>query len=110
MSLVVKIARQRLTRSTEVGIVADDTLVANTLDVCLHRLILAKHTIAIDAVVDDGGQSTCKSSRFIDLSKVVTRMSGTGILHTDSAVVKVWARKALVTHAANGLSTSQLRP
>jgi hypothetical protein len=53
MSLVVESSGQSLAILAEVCVVADDALVAHTLNVRLLRIALAKGTIAVNAVVRD---------------------------------------------------------
>jgi hypothetical protein len=52
VSAVVLVGWKGFTVGTEVGVVADGTLIAHTRDVALGWLVLAQGAIAEDAVVD----------------------------------------------------------
>lgn len=107
MSLVVSVSWQSLTRSAEVSVVANNTLVTDTLDVSLTCLVLAERTVAVDAsVVSYRDTTTRDSSRLIELSESVARVSKSSSFDAVVAIIKVWAGKALVTNTTDVLNTS----
>lgn len=79
MSAVVPIGWTRLAVLAEVGVMAHGALVANALDVGSLSRLLAKRTVAVDAVVPCGN-STGLWQRLVDLNEAVVRMVVLGAL------------------------------
>ena len=102
MSLVVKSSGQSLAILAEVCVVTDNALVTHTVNIRLLRVALAKRTVAIDAMVGNGGGRT-SLELLIDGGEAVTRVGVTSILVALAAVVKVRTVEALVAHTMNHL-------
>jgi hypothetical protein len=101
----VLVGRQSLAVGTEIDVVTDGTLVANTRDVALGGLVLAEGSIAEDAIVDRVLVGLLTDG-FIDRGKSVARMVLGSIHDAVRAVVPVGARQALVAGANDALFTA----
>lgn len=99
---VVLVIGMGLAARTEVNVVTDGTLVANTSDVALSRLVLAQRAITEDAKVDLRVTRLITNS-FVDRGKAVSRVVLVGLLDARGAVVPVGARQALVADADDTL-------
>lgn len=96
---------ESLTVGTKVNIITDCTLVADTLNIALSRLVLAKWTVTEDSVVDIHFTGLIADS-LIDRSKSVTRVATLGMGSAVTAVVPVRAAQAFVTNTNDALVTS----
>jgi len=85
---------------TEVSIVANCTLVPDTLDVIL--LVLAKRPIAVNSDVASTVLARHRDG-FVDGGKAVLLMNEGGILEALGAVVPIWAVEALVADTEDWL-------
>tara|TARA_R110002003_G_scaffold1005_3_gene21980 strand:- start:17553 stop:18035 length:483 start_codon:yes stop_codon:yes gene_type:complete len=94
-----------LTILTKVGVMADSTLVANTLNIRQVLLVFAKRTVAVDAVMTVDCAEWL-GQRLINGHKSVARMDVLRTLDTVGAVVPVWAVQALVTDTVYELVTT----
>lgn len=99
----MRVGGQSLARGTEVSVVAHDTLVANTLDVQLGPLILAKRAVAVDAMVSDRDKATSIRGSLIYLGKTVAWVGMASPLDASAAIVKVGTGEALVAYTPNVL-------
>lgn len=82
---------------TEVGVVADGTLIARALDVLLVRFLGAKGAITVDAKVNFLIQAAKVTDWFIKGRQTVARVVLSCAEHTSRAVIPVRAAQALVT-------------
>jgi hypothetical protein len=105
MSAVVVVGRKGLAARTEVGVITDSALVANSVDVTLGRLVLAQWTIAEDAIMD-----LMLTSRFTDgivnLHESMTRVALGSSQDALRAEVPIGAGQALVTNTNDALVTA----
>jgi len=105
VSAVVVVARQSLTGSAEVGVVAYGTLEASAHDVRWDSLILAQWAITVDASMASEHRLGLRN-RVVDGGEAVTSVLERGVCNTSGAVVPVWAVEALVANAVDGLVTA----
>jgi hypothetical protein len=112
VSLVVWVGWAGFAASTEIGIVADGTLVTISLDICGRALaiIVAKRAIAVDAVVAcfvtvGVRQSLDIIERFVDGNESMARMNETGIGNASRAEIPIWAIETFVTNTIDILVT-----
>jgi hypothetical protein len=102
VSAVVLVVRKSFTVGTEIGVIADGTLVARTRDVALGWLVLAQGAIAEDAVVDlvdTRGFSEGIVNGHEPMVGVILRSGRDAVL----AVIPIRACHALVADADNAL-------
>lgn len=99
---VVLVVGIGLAARAEVNVVTDGTLVSNSGDVSLSRLVLAQWAITEDAKVDLGLTRLLTNS-FIDRGEAVAGVVLVGLLDAAGAVVPVGTRQALVAGADNAL-------
>jgi hypothetical protein len=104
--VVVSIDWEGLAVRAEVNVIADSTLVANTLDVALSRLILAQGAVTENAIVNVHLMRRLVADSFINRSESVARVGLLGARGTGTAVVPVWAAQTLVPGANNALVTA----
>ena len=95
--------REGLTARTEVGVITDSALVANSVDVTLSRLVLAQWTITEDAIVNFALTSWLTDS-LIDLHEPMTRMALRSIQDAIGAEIPIGAGQALVTNTNDALA------
>ena len=95
--------REGLTARTEVGVITDSALVANSVDVTLSRLVLAQWTITEDAIVNFALTSWLADS-LIDLHEPMTRMALRSIQDAIGAEIPIGAGQALVTNTNDALA------
>lgn len=103
--MVVPVRRMSLAVGAKVRVVAHGALEADTFNVRLVLLILAKRTIAVDAKVAVD-TSWGFSQRFVDGNKAVSRVNVFGALDTLCAEIPVGAVQALVADAVDELLAS----
>jgi len=112
MGLVVRIRWASFTAGTEIGIVADSTLVSITLDISLNPVIVvAKRTIAVDAMVTSLAVVSARYGsdiveRLVDRDEAVAWVDKVGIWNADGAKVPIWAVEALMPDTIDVLITS----
>ena len=100
VGVVVRVGRQGLTLGTEVRVMTHSALVTSTSDPSSKGLVLAKRTIAENAIVDflvSRGLRDCT----VDWSKSMTWMRCRRSRDTVRAVVPVWAGQTFVTHSGD---------
>lgn len=102
MSAVVVICRKCLTVGTEVRIMADSALIADTFNVCRDVLVLAKGSITEDAIVANSSGDGL-GQRIINWHKAVAGVCRLGIFDTACAEVPIRAVQALVADAVDEL-------
>jgi hypothetical protein len=102
MRVVVPIGRVGLAVGTEVGVMADSTLVSDAFNVGKPILVFAERTITEDAVVAIAAAYRL-SQRLIDGNEAVRRVDELGALDALGAEVPVGAVQALVAHTVNEL-------
>jgi hypothetical protein len=98
----VVISREGFTARAEIGIIADSAFEANTVDVTLGRLVLAKRTIAEDAIVDLMLTSRLADG-VINLHKTMARVMLRGSQYAVGTEVPIRTGQALVTNANDTL-------
>jgi hypothetical protein len=102
MSAVVRVDGKSLAGGTEVGVVTDSTLVANTGNVGCRSLVAAQRAITEDAVMDlvaRVGFGDC----LVDGNESVIWMSLLGRLDARPAVIPIGTGQTLVTNTNNTL-------
>lgn len=104
---VVLVIGMGLAARTEVNVVTDGTLVANTSNVALSRLAIAQRAITEDAKVDLRVTRLLTNS-FVDRGEAVSRVVLVGFLDARRAVVPVGARQAFVADADDALEVVSL--
>lgn len=109
MSAVVVVGRKGLAARTEVGVITDSALVANSVDVTLGRFVLAQWTIAEDSIMD-----LMLTSRFTDsivnLHESMTRVVMGSSQDALRAEVPIGAGQALVTNTNDALAKISQMP
>jgi hypothetical protein len=103
MSAVVVVCRKGLAARTEVGVITDSALVANSVDVTLGRFALAQRTITEDAIVDFMLTSRFTDS-FINLHKSMTRVVLRSSQDAIGTEVPIGAGQTLVTNTNDALA------
>ena len=98
----VLLCRQSLTVGTEVQVVADSALVADTSNIGAARFAGTKRSITIDAIIDLLN-SFDLSDRLVQCSKSVSRVGAVSLADTIRTIVPVRAIQALVANAQNSL-------
>lgn len=104
VGLVVQVGWASLTAGTEVGIMADSTLVTVTLDV--RALVLAKWAITEDTLVILFASQHWVRKRIVNRDEAVALVDEWSAPEASAAVVPVWAVEALVTNTEDGLVTA----
>lgn len=104
VSLAVKVGWASLAAGTEVGIMADSTLVTVTLDVV--ALVLAERAITVDTAVSLLASKHGVRNRIVDRHKAVTFVNERSTLEASTAVVPIWAVEALVADTENEIVTA----
>lgn len=111
MRLVVWIGGITLAAGAEIGIVADGTFEAIASDVALTPIIVAKRSIAIDAVVTrfamkDTSETGKVTQSLINRHKSMLRMNGICVWETCRTEIPIRAVQALVADSIDVLVTS----
>jgi hypothetical protein len=100
MGAVVPVCRNCLTIGTEVGVVANSTLEAHTLDVGQIFLVFAERAITVNAVMSHGSVVGLRK-RLVDGNEPVAGMDELGVLDALRAEIPVWAVETLVTNTVD---------
>jgi hypothetical protein len=112
VSLVVWVRWASLAAGTEIGVMADSTLVSITLDIRLSTIgTVAKRSITVDAMVTSLGSIRSRHGcdiveGFVDGYEAMASMDEASIDVAGWAEVPVWAIKALVTNTVDVLVAS----
>lgn len=107
VGLVVVVGRKSLAARTKVDIVTDGTLVANSRNVALGRLVVAQGSVAEDAIVN-GEFTRLIANSLINGGEPVARMVLGSLDDAVWAVVPIRARQALVAGTNDALESCQL--
>jgi hypothetical protein len=102
MSSVVAVDWDSLTIGTEVGVVADCTLVTIANNIAAISLVLAERPITVDAIVNLRA-SRRLGNRLVDWHKTMTGVDMFCTLNARRAEVPVGANQTLVADADNVL-------
>jgi hypothetical protein len=102
MGTVMAVDRYGLTIGTEVGIMADGTLITITRNVAAITLVLAKRSVTVYAVVNWGTPRGILD-RFVDGGEAVARVDVFGALNTGRAVIPVRTSQTFVADTNNAL-------
>jgi len=105
MSAVVVVSRKGLATRTEVGVITDSALVANSADVILGRFALAQGTVTEDAIVDFMFPSRFTNT-IVNLHEPMTRVALRSSQNAIGAEVPIGAGQALVTNTNDTLVTA----
>jgi len=103
MGSVVPVSWDGFAISTEVGVIAHSTFVANALNVRHILLVFAKRTITIDAIMPHS-RSVGLGERLVDRYKPMARVNELGALDAFRAEIPIGTIEALVAHTIDELT------
>lgn len=109
MSAVMVVGREGLAARTEVGVITDSALVANSVDVALSRFALAQWTITEDAIVNFVLTSWLTDS-LVNLHKPMARVALRRSQDAIGTEVPIGAGQALVTNTNDALAKISREP